>query len=259
MLRDALAEKIAQDAPALGAMTNEPDMVELMAHMGFDWVMIDQMFTANDWQKTELLIRTAEAAGITPVVRLQSNPWLGYDPRIAVGAKYICISNSGKKEIEDCAKVTTDWHRKAMHIHPFKGFDEWDEKIAEMAAGTFVIPQPESLGSLKEFESTLELDHVKALFFAMTDASRELAGENQPDWYSEELWAMVDRAVAVAREKGAFIAANTSYAYDLDELKKRVVRLSDRGVRMILIQGAGFLFQVAIQPFLEEIHERVGP
>jgi 2-keto-3-deoxy-L-rhamnonate aldolase RhmA len=265
MPKDPLGDKIAKDVTALGAFTNDPDMVELMAYMGFDWVAIDQMFTSIDWQKTEIMIRTAEAAGITPVVRIQSNPWLGYDPRLAVdatraagvGARYILVSNSGKKEIEDMAKVASDWHRKAMHIHPFKSFDEWDSKIVDLEAGTYVIPQPESLGALAEVEETLALPHVKALFFAMTDASRELAGSNQPDWYSEKLWELVDRGVRVARENGAIIGANTSYAYDLPELRKRVLRLSERGVRMVLIQGAGFLFQVAIQPFIDDLHEHL--
>jgi 2-keto-3-deoxy-L-rhamnonate aldolase RhmA len=52
-------------------------MVELAAFLGLDWFMIDMMFTVLDFGRTQLLIRTGEAAEITPVVRVQSNPWLG--------------------------------------------------------------------------------------------------------------------------------------------------------------------------------------
>lgn len=47
------------------------------------------MFTGLDFGRTLLLIRTGEAAEISPVVRVQSNPWLGYDPRIAVDVMYV--------------------------------------------------------------------------------------------------------------------------------------------------------------------------
>lgn len=68
MLKDPLGDKIASPSGiALGAWTSDPDMIELLAYLGFDWVMIDLMFTGTDWSRAEMLIRTAEAAGITPL------------------------------------------------------------------------------------------------------------------------------------------------------------------------------------------------
>ena len=129
MLRDPLGEKIAAPTGvALGGWCSDPDMVELMAYMGFDWVMFDQMFTSSDWGKIEHLIRTAEAAGITPAVRLQAFPWLGHDPSLArnlgrvagIGAKYVRMSVSSLREMEECARVARNWHKKPMHLYHFK-------------------------------------------------------------------------------------------------------------------------------------------
>lgn len=105
MLKNSLLEKIDAGKVALGMRINDPERVELCAHLGFDWFMLDQMFTANDWSRTQDLIRTGEAAGLTPVVRVHSNPWLGYDHSIAVnvsrahgiGAQFIMVSNSCKR------------------------------------------------------------------------------------------------------------------------------------------------------------------
>lgn len=261
MKKNPLLENIKSGMTSLGLYINSPDMVELCAHLGFDWFMIDQMFTGIDWSKTEEMIRTGEAAGITPVVRVQSNPWIGYDHRIAVdvtrvqgiGAQFILVSNSCKKEIEECIAVSGDWHRKALWIHPFKSFDEWDLKTDELEKQTFIIPQPESKGGLEELEETLSIPGVKIFFIGMTDASKVITGSAKPDWYNPKLWEYVNKALAIGKEKDVVIGANTSYAYDMEEMRKRTRKLHEAGVRMIMIQGASFLFQVAVGKFLEEV------
>jgi 4-hydroxy-2-oxoheptanedioate aldolase len=223
--------------------------------------MIDQMFTANDWVKTEELMRAGEAAGITPVVRVQSNPWLGYDHRLAVdvsralgiGVQFVLVSHSCKQEIDECVEVSRDWHRKALTIHPYRGFDEWDAVRDQQVEETYVIPQPETRQALDEIEETIANPVIKAVFIAMTDASRVLTDSHRPDFYDQRLWTYVDHAVALGREHGVVIGANTSYAYSLEELKDRVRLLRDHGVQMIMAQGANFLFQVAMTEFLRDL------
>lgn len=236
-------------------------MVDLCGYLGFDWFMIDQMFTANDWGRTEDLIRAGEAAGMTPVVRVQSNPWLGYDHRIAVdvsrafgiGAQFVLVSHSGKAEIDECVEVAKDWHRKVLIIHPYSDFADWAPVHEQQVRESFVIPQPESRGALDDLDAIIADPGIRIVFIAMTDASRVLTGSHTPDWDHPVLWAYVDRAVVLGAEHGVVVGANTSYAYSLAELKSRVRRLHEHGVRMIMVQGANFLFQVAMTEFLEDL------
>ena len=266
MLKNPLLEKISGDRVALGMRINDPEMVELCAHLGFDWFMLDQMFTANDWGRTQDLIRTGEAAGLTPVVRVHSNPWLGYDHSIAVnvsrahgiGAQFIMVSNSCKKEIEESLVVAKDWHAKALWIHPFKGLHDWAAKTDEMAQSTYIIPQPESLGALDDLEEILAMPEIKMLFMASTDASRVITGAKNPDWNHPKLWEYMNRIVELGRKNGVVIGANTSYAYTLKELQQRVRRLHEAGVRMIMIQGSAFFFQVAMTEFLDGLRDDLG-
>src|SRR5690348_6925421 len=60
---DRLLEDITEGRPSIGLAAGSSDLIELCAFIGFRWVMIDQMFSANDWARTEELIRTSEAAG----------------------------------------------------------------------------------------------------------------------------------------------------------------------------------------------------
>jgi 4-hydroxy-2-oxoheptanedioate aldolase len=261
--RDSLNDKIEAGKPALGLYANDVYTIDLMGKLGFDWIMIDQMFMPHDWSVTDQLVRACEAAGITPVVRLQSNPWIGFDPRIAVdlsrvlgiGVQYVMISNSGLLEIEQALTVAQDWHRKALYIHPFNSFEEWEQGIGEMEKRTWIIPQPESEGALAEFHETMAVPGLAAFFIAMTDASRVLTKSRRPDWYNDKLWEFVDAAVVKGRSEGIVIGANTSYAYDMEEMVARVKRLSERGVQMILCQGAPFLLQLAASKFLRDIDD----
>jgi 4-hydroxy-2-oxoheptanedioate aldolase len=256
-----LVEKLRDGKTALGLYINSPDMVDLCGHLGLDWFMIDQMFTSNDWGKTEALMHTGDAAGITPVVRVQSNPWLGYDHRLAVdvsralgiGVQCVMISNSGRKEIDECVEVSHDWHRKAMTIHPYNDFSEWGTVHDRTVEDTYVIPQPETKQALDDIEDMIASSGVKCVFIAMTDASRVLTDSHQPDFYDPRLWEYVDRAVELGREHGVAIGANTSYAYDLVEMRKRVEHLQEHGVQMIMAQGANFLFQIAMSQFMREL------
>jgi 4-hydroxy-2-oxoheptanedioate aldolase len=263
MLRDRLGESLSEDRSALGLIIADVQMVELAAYLGFDWFMIDQMFTGNDWSKTLELVRAGEAYGITPTIRIQSNPWSGYDHRLAVdvsralgiGCQYIFVSPSCKKEIEECAATSHSWHRRGTTIHRFNDYEEWEPGTRDMVEGTYITPTLESADTLENWEEILDIPEVKILFFAMTDASKVLtdAEEGKPDWYNERLWQMLDEAVAKSKAAGKFIGANTSYAYTMDEIGRRVVRLNEHGVKVILLQAALFLYQVAVGNFLKEL------
>src|SRR5688572_18559593 len=181
----------------LGTRINSADMIDLCGYLGFDWFVIDQMFSGNDWGRTEDFIRTGQAAGITPVVRVQANPWVGYDHRVAIevsramgiGAQFVFVSNSCKKEVDECIEVSKGWHSKAMIIHPYDGPEDWLTK--KDRPESYVIPQPESKGAMAELDDIIKHPDVKAIFFAMSDASMQLTGEKKPDWYHPLVWKEV--------------------------------------------------------------------
>jgi 4-hydroxy-2-oxoheptanedioate aldolase len=262
-----LLDDLQAGRPSLGLFASSADMIELCAFVGFRWVNIDQMFTSNDWARTEDLIRAAEAAGITPVVRLQANPWLGYDHRVAVdatramgvGAQFIVVSNSGKQEIEECLVAAKDWHRKAITIHPYRDIDDWDRGLEAKNKTTFVIPQPETQGGLDALEELIKRPDISIVFIAMTDASRIITGSHRPDFYNKKLWEYVGRAVELGREHGVTVGANTSYAYTMEEMRRRVETLIEHGVKMIMTQSANFLFQVSTIQFLKELKPVLVP
>lgn len=266
MPKSPLHEKLRSSETALGLYINSADMVDLCGYLGFDWFFVDQMWTSNDWQKAEELLRAGEAAGITPVLRVQSDPWLGHDPRVAVdvsralgiGYQLVLVSHSGKDEFARCLEASRGWHKRIMTIHPYRDFGEWDSVLEQQVGDTYVIPQPETLDALDTLPELMALPEVRLVFIAMTDASRVLTGSHTPDFYNPKLWEYVDRMVALGKEHGVVVGANTSYAYSLEEIGTRAQKLHDHGVRMIMVQGAPFLFQIAMTEFLRDLRPQLG-
>jgi len=262
---DPLGEKTRQGKPAIGLFINDPDMVELCAYIGFDWFMIDQMYSANDWSRTQNLIRAGESVGITPVVRVHSNPFLGDDSHVpanvaralALGARYVLVSNRGRRDIEVCMQAIHDWHRRVMVLNPFVGLStvELERRMQQVADETYIIPQPEARSALDEALETLALPDVRMLFVATGDASRELSDTGSWDWYDPKLRNLIESLVEAARRKGAVIGASCGSGKDLAELARRVEYLHRLGAQMILIQGSPYLFQVAISPFVRELRQ----
>jgi 4-hydroxy-2-oxoheptanedioate aldolase len=264
VLRDPLGEKIASPAGiALGAWTSDPDMIELLAYMGFDWVMLDLMFTGIDWGRAELLIRTAEAAGITPAVRLQAFPWLGHDSRLprdlsrisGIGAKYVRMSISSLEELKECASVARDWHKKPMHLYKFGPAEPVRPSEPHLDERTCLWPLAETAEMVDAYREIIATPEVRIFGFGMGDASMALAKTEKPDFYHPLLWQRIDEAVACANEHHKVIGANTSYAPDLKEMHKRATKIAAHGVRVIMLQGTAFLFQISIAPFLRDLRD----
>ncbi len=66
---------LAAGRPALGCsvMIPSPQVVEMVAAAGFDWVLIDMEHGTIGRESAELMVMAADAAGISPVIRPRSN------------------------------------------------------------------------------------------------------------------------------------------------------------------------------------------
>ena len=264
--KNLMLERMKSGRTALGVWANDPETVELCAFLGLDWIMIDMMFTGMDFRDVQNMIRTCEAAGITPVVRAHSDPWMGYDPRIArrplAPARHrraiharLALRHSGDQGRARGRQGLAPARAVGSSVQESRRMGRAHRRDAQ---GAYIIPHAESLGSVDDARRDDELPDLKMFFFGMTDLSKVIGGTKKPNWDDPKLWEFVDRAVKIGKEKGIVIGANTSYAYTMAEMRQRVKRLKDAGMGFIMIQGAPFLFQVAMTEFLHGVREDLG-
>src|SRR5262245_66066205 len=75
MKPNRMKEKIARGEPALGCsvMFPSPQVLEMLGHAGFDWVLIDCEHGSAGLADVELMAMACDAVGITPIARPRTN------------------------------------------------------------------------------------------------------------------------------------------------------------------------------------------
>lgn len=266
---DRLTYKIRNKKVCVGVLDvlSSPEIAETMASAGLDYICIDQMFTSTDWDRTAHIIRAAKAAGISPMVRVEANPWLAKgDPgkvvvectrAQGVGASGVMASVASPKELEAIIEASKDWHR-AIHVIRFhedmKQFTQVEKKIAE---ASIVIPLLESQSTVKEFEEILSVDGLEAVMIGISDMSRVMGYPFQ--YEHPEVWKMVDAVVNICEKKGIVCGGNTGYTYqDPEAIAGRISRMVDHGLRYIMVQSDGSLFQFFTRNIVRATEKALG-
>ena len=75
MNKNAMKAKLLASEPAFGIsmMIPSPQIVEMVAGVGFDWILIDCEHGSINPETVEALALAADACGITPIARPRSN------------------------------------------------------------------------------------------------------------------------------------------------------------------------------------------
>ena len=264
---DKLLEAVKAKQFSLGILevTASPEVVETLAYAGFDWVCIDLMFESTDWRLAAHMVRAAKAWGITPLIRVPSNPWVaGEDPHVLVditralgiGATGVLVSVDTPRTVAMAVEVCKEWHRN-IHIMPFADdMRRYAEVQKAMAEDTLLVPLLESQGALENMEEFCKVPGLKAICIAISDASRMLG--HPFDYEHPDVWQVVDQAASLAEKYGLYLMGNTGYQFqDPESIAKRIKRLYDHGVRMVLIQSTGALLQFFCQRIIQATRAEV--
>ena len=75
MRENTLKQKLQEGKAAFGVMLTFPSapMVEMLGHLGYDWILIDNEHGSVTVENSEDMIRAAELTGMAPIVRPVSN------------------------------------------------------------------------------------------------------------------------------------------------------------------------------------------
>jgi 4-hydroxy-2-oxoheptanedioate aldolase len=157
MKKNQMKALLRADKPALGCsiMIPSPQMVEMAAHAGFDWVLIDMEHGTIGLETAELMCMAAEARGITPIVR----------PRNNASAEITSVMDRGAVGVQVPHINTVDDARRALAAVKFGPGDN-----RGLAAGT----RPDSYGLAKAMPDfvraanaeslvCIQLEHAKAI------------------------------------------------------------------------------------------------
>jgi len=146
MKTNSMKAKLQAGQPALGCsiMIPSPQAVEMIAHCGFDWVLIDLEHGTIDLETAEVMIMAAEASSITPIARPRSNRKEDITSLMDRGAMGVQVPHVN----------TAQDARRAVAAVKFGPGDR-----RGLAAGT----RPDSYGLAKSMEAFVERSNAETL------------------------------------------------------------------------------------------------
>jgi 2-keto-3-deoxy-L-rhamnonate aldolase RhmA len=175
--------------PALGCsiMIPSPQMVEMAAHAGFDWVLIDMEHGTIGLESAELMIMAAEARGITPIVR----------PRNNASAEITSVMDRGAAGVQVPHINTAADARRALAAVKFGAGDNrglaagtrpdsyglaksMTDFVRDANAESLVCVQLEHAAAIDNVDALLAVDDIDVYFIGPSDLSQSMGHPGNP-------------------------------------------------------------------------------
>lgn len=190
MIKNTMKEKLLSGRPALGVsvMIPSPQVVEMIGRLRFDWVLIDCEHGTISLESLELMVMAAEASGITPIARPESNEpeaILRVMDRGAMGVQVPHVNSAGEaRRAVDAVKYHPLGSRGlAVATRPAcYGFGlSLAEYVEEANRATLVCVQLEEVEALRQIGEILEVPGVDVFFIGPSDLSQSMGLPGQSE------------------------------------------------------------------------------
>lgn len=222
--------------------TGSPMLVELAAAAGVDFVIIDMEHSALDLDRCAHVIRAADAAGITPIVRLPQVDAALIKKVLNLGAAGIAVPHANRERCAaalHAAQYAPDGGRGVCAIVRSTGYapGDWDEHARRANREVMVIPLLEDKQAIADFDAMAAMPGLDVFFIGPTDLSVSL-GVPHATFDEPSMGAALDSVVAIAKRHGKHVMTTIGNRLDAvygDSVKRR-------GVRLIVLGTDGHLF-----------------
>jgi 4-hydroxy-2-oxoheptanedioate aldolase len=189
MRENILKAKLAGGEPAFGCsiMIPSPQMVEMVGHAGFDWVLIDMEHGTITLESAELMIMAAESVGTTAIVRPPSNASADITAAMDRGAAGVQIPHINTAEDARRAVAAVkfgpgDQRGLAAGTRPDRyGLAEAMPDFVERSnAESLVCIQLEHASAIDNLHDLLQVEGVDVLFIGPSDLSQSMGHPGNP-------------------------------------------------------------------------------
>ena len=252
MRTNVLKRKLAEGKRVCGALVefNCPDLVEILGHLGYDFVFLDGQHCGLNPETARGLIRAADLVGMTSIVRVRKN-----DPAIIL--EYLELGAGGIIVPNIVTKAETEAMISAMKYPPAGirgGFGRSRasnygitqtqvEYFTKMNDEVLAIPLVEDQAALPNLEAICSTPGVDVVITGPGDLALSMGIPG--GWKDPRVQAGVAKvlAAATAAKKPAMIVA-------LDPADGRA--LYAQGFRVLLVSACA-AFTAAARDFLQQV------
>ncbi|MBI2872393.1 MAG: hypothetical protein HYY00_04295 [Chloroflexi bacterium] len=155
-------------------------IVEMMGHLGFDFVMVDAEHGPFTPESAEDMFRAADASGLTPLVRVpnkEESTILRFLDRGAAGIQAPHVNTRAEAEQVVQAVKYFPLGKRGLGSHRAGTFDtalSRAQYVERANSETMIIVQLEEVEALNNLDSILKVDQIDAFAFGANDLSQSM-------------------------------------------------------------------------------------
>ncbi|GFH62262.1 MAG: putative 2-dehydro-3-deoxyglucarate aldolase [Candidatus Desulfovibrio kirbyi] len=259
-----IREKLAADAPTIGSWLQfpSPDVAEVMARAGYDWVAADMEHGAFGRACLPDIFRAVECGGSVPFARLPRADKVEIKAALEAGAQGLIFPMIESREQLDCAIDLATYPGQDMWRTRGQGQSVWEYRgvgycranafggdfdgyLRERAPELFFVAQIEHMRAVENLDAILAHPRLDAIMVGPYDLSGSMGLTGQ--FEHPEFVAAMSRIHNACKKHGARMGLHIVRP-DRDELARQVAS----GVRFIAYGiDAVFLWRAAVCPRLE--------
>ena len=244
-MNNQVRRKLERGEVVMGMMhfTGSPMVVEVMARAGLDFFIVDMEHSPIDVGLAATLVRTGDAAGITPFVRVPEVDAGLIKKMLNLGAQGIVVPHANRESAQ--AAVRAAWYEPAgirgscpaIRAANYGPEDGWDAFQKAANREVLVIPLIEDTATVDDFEALADTPGLDVFFLGPFDYSVS-AGVPGADFDHPVMAQTISRMIEIASRRGKYVM--TSVGDRIDAQYGRGI--IEKGVRMISYSADALVF-----------------
>ena len=252
-----LKTRLSAKESVVGTFARIPsaDLVEVMAHAGFDFVIIDTEHTAFGMETAIDLVRAADAAGIAPLVRVTENSPSIIAKAIDIGSQGVVVPRVSTRADAERAVGAARFHplgqrgacpRVRAGNYSAMGSIEY---FAQANERTLLILLVETAEGAANLPGIAAVPGVDAIMLGATDLSQSLGvpGDN----YNPRVLARLAEMESAVKDAGLVLGR---VAFSEEEAREHL----RRGARFLVYSGDETIFYEACRAAVSAIRPGVA-
>lgn len=196
------------------------EIVEIIGHAGFDFVIIDMEHGPFDIEGALRLVRAAEAVGITPIVRVPENSNIAILKALDIGASAIVVPGISSREDAEKAIKASKYGPIGVRgacpcVRANKYGGGYRDYLTRANEETSVILLVEGKEGVTAFDEIISLPHIDGIMLGPFDLSVSLGvpGNIYDPLVRNSLKEMAQKA----KEKSIYVG---TFSVSLDDVKE---------------------------------------
>ena len=248
MQANKLKEKLAngQRVTVIAPFGSSAGFVELLGHMGFDGVFLDGEHGPPGWEEIEQMVRAAEVAGYTSIVRVERNDAATITRALDRGAGGVQVPhiNTAAEALAAVqhAKYAPIGHRGWSGGRAAFGVDP-STFAAHANEHTLVAVMLEEVEALDNLDEILRVEHIDVFFVAPGDLAQSMGLPGQTG--HTRVQAAMDQALRQIRAAGRVSGTLTS--------PKQLDHHLELGVQFVYV-GLSALLEPSAKDFIRRVN-----